>query len=66
MTILMEEGKLAVEPAAGAAMAGMLFGLKQQLSSKKIGLIVCGSNIDSRTYNKFNKRGVEHLSNIDF
>lgn len=66
MTILMEEGKLAVEPAAGAAMAGILFGLKKQLSSKKIGLIVCGSNIDSRTYNKFNDRGAEHLSKVNF
>ena len=61
MTMLMEEGKLAVEPAAGAAMAGVLFCLKKQLLGKKIGLVVCGSNIDAKTYSEFNMRGLAHL-----
>lgn len=65
MTLLMEEGKLAVEPAAGAVMAGIIFRLREQLMGKKIGLIVCGSNIDAKTYNEFNKRGSKHLANFN-
>ena len=66
MTLLMEEGKLAVEPAAGAVMAGIIFRLREQLIGKKIGLVVCGSNIDAKTYNEYNKRGSKHLVNFDF
>ena len=66
MTLLMEEGKLAVEPAAGAVMAGIIFHLREQLMGKKIGLVVCGSNIDAKTYNEYNKRGLKHLDSFNF
>jgi threonine dehydratase len=58
---LQEECKLAVEPAAGAVLAGAIWPLRKQLVSKKIGLIICGANIDAQSYGQFLKRGYEKL-----
>ena len=60
MTLFQEEAKLAVEPAAGAALAGMMLPLKTKLRNKRIGLIVCGANIDANTYVSLIKRGKEN------
>lgn len=50
MGVLFREMKLAVEP-AGAAAAAALFGpLKDELAGKRVGLIVCGANIDIETF----------------
>ena len=49
MVVLQEEAKLAVEPAAGAAMAGALGPLRERLSGQQVGIIICGANIDSAT-----------------
>ena len=59
MTLFQEEAKLAVEPAAGAALAGMMLPLKPKLRNKRIGLIVCGANIDTNTYISLITRGRE-------
>ena len=64
MTLLQEEAKLAVEPAAGAAIAGMMLPLKYELSNKRIGLIVCGSNIDTKTYTSLISRGKEKFHSL--
>jgi threonine dehydratase len=50
MRFLLRNAKLAVEPAGAAATAALLGPLKQRLRGKRVGLIVCGSNIDSATY----------------
>jgi threonine dehydratase len=50
MRFLLRNAKLAVEPAAAAATAALLGPLKSQLVGKRVGLIVCGSNIDSESY----------------
>ena len=42
--------KLAVEPAGAAALAALLGPLHDTLAGKHVGLIVCGSNIDTESY----------------
>lgn len=61
LVVLQQEAKLAVEPAAGAAIAGMLGPLRARLLGKKIGVIVCGANIDATTYQTLLQRGSDHL-----
>lgn len=50
MRFLLRNAKLAVEPAGAAATAALLGPLKERLRGKRVGLIACGSNIDSATY----------------
>jgi threonine dehydratase len=50
MRILFEDLKLAVEPAGAAATAALLGPLKDRCKGLKVGLIVCGSNIDTETF----------------
>jgi threonine dehydratase len=64
MVVLQEEAKLAVEPAAGAAMAGLLWPLCERLRDKCVGLLVCGANIDTRTYVQLCERGIAHGAGI--
>ena len=59
--LLQEECKLAVEPAAGAVLAGAIWPLRKKLVGKKIGLIICGANIDAQSYEKFLKQGYEKV-----
>ncbi|MBX3702375.1 MAG: pyridoxal-phosphate dependent enzyme [Steroidobacteraceae bacterium] len=47
MRFLLEQAKLAVEPAGAAATAALLGPLRERLAGRRVGLIVCGSNIDS-------------------
>lgn len=61
MVVLQQEAKLAVEPAAGAAMAGLLGPLRGVLAGKRVGLIVCGANIDAEGFATFLARGRDHL-----
>jgi len=46
MRLMLRELKLAVEPAGAAAMAALLGPLREQLAGKRVGLVVCGTNID--------------------
>jgi threonine dehydratase len=50
MRTMFEECKLAVEPAGAAAMAAFLGPLRERLHGRRVGLIVCGSNIDLASY----------------
>ncbi len=50
MGLLLREMKLAVEPAGAAATAALLGPLREQLQGQRVGLIVCGSNIDPATF----------------
>ena len=57
MVMLQEEAKIAVEPAAGAAMAGALGPLRERLSKQRVGIVICGANIDSTTFHDLLSRG---------
>lgn len=50
MGLLFRDMKLAVEPAAAAATAALLGPLRDRLVGRRVGLIVCGSNIDATTF----------------
>jgi threonine dehydratase len=52
MRTMFEELKLAVEPAAASALAAAAGPLSEKIEGKKIGIIVCGSNIDTRSFYK--------------
>ncbi len=64
MAILQEEAKLAVEPAAGAAMAGFLGPLRDKMKNMRVGIVICGANIDAQTYGDLLARG--HTAMPDF
>ncbi len=50
MAVLFREIKLAVEPAGAAATAALLGPLRERLRGRRVGVIVCGSNIDVQTF----------------
>jgi threonine dehydratase len=50
MRFLQEQAKLAVEPAGAAATAAMLGPLRDRLVGRRVGLIVCGANIDAASF----------------
>jgi threonine dehydratase len=50
MRLLLEDAKLAVEPAGAAATAALMGPLRERLTGKKVGIIVCGANIDAASY----------------
>jgi len=50
MKILFEDLKLAVEPAGAAATAALLGPLKDRCAGLRVGVIVCGANIDLQTF----------------
>jgi threonine dehydratase len=54
---LFRDAKLVAEPAAAAATAALLGPLRGRLSGKRVGLIVCGSNIDSLRFGELLERG---------
>ena len=63
-TLFQEEAKLAVEPAAGAALAAVLGPLRERLQGKRIGVVVCGSNIDAAAYGAVLERGRGHVERL--
>ncbi|MBS0473429.1 MAG: pyridoxal-phosphate dependent enzyme [Proteobacteria bacterium] len=50
MKLLFEEMKLVAEPAAAAATVAALGPLRETLRGKRVGVIVCGSNIDLASF----------------
>jgi len=52
MALLLTSAKLAVEPAGAASTAALLGPLRERLQGRRVGLIVCGANIDPQTYAK--------------
>ncbi len=50
MRFLFHHARLAVEPAGAAATAALLGPLRERLSGRRVGLIVCGSNIAAEAY----------------
>lgn len=64
MVVMQQEAKLAVEPAAGAAMASLLSPLRDRLKGKRVGLIVCGANIDAAGYLQLMRRGHDKIAGL--
>lgn len=50
MGLLFRDAKLAVEPAGAAATAALIGPLREELGGRRVGLMVCGSNIDPDTF----------------
>lgn len=55
--LLQRIARLAVEPAGAASTAALLGPLRERLAGRRVGLIVCGSNIDAASYARFLARG---------
>lgn len=52
MRLMFADLKLAVEPAGASAVAALLGPLKNKLDGKRVALVLCGSNIDIKTYQR--------------
>lgn len=50
MRLLFRSAKLVVEPAGAAALAALMYPLRERLDGKRVGLVVCGANIDAATF----------------
>ena len=50
MALIFDELKMAVEPAGAAATAALLGPLADRLKGRRIGLLLCGTNIDFDLY----------------
>ena len=59
MAVLFREMKLAVEPAGAAATAALFGPLSEELRGRRVGIIVCGANIDIETFARYTARGIE-------
>ena len=59
MAFLFANLKLAVEPAGAAAWAALAGPLRDRLAGKRVGLVICGSNIDRATFCRFVEEGSE-------
>jgi threonine dehydratase len=53
MRLMFEDAKLAVEPAGAAATAALRGPLAEQLRGKRVGVVVCGTNIDAETFSRY-------------
>ena len=52
MRLTFRVAKLAVEPAGAAALAALMYPLRDRLDGQTVGLVVCGANIDPETFAK--------------
>ncbi len=50
MRLLFRSAKLVVEPAGAASLAALMYPLRERLNGQRVGVIVCGANIDITTY----------------
>jgi threonine dehydratase len=50
MKLLFASAKLAVEPAGAAATAAAMGPLAERLQDRRVGIVVCGANLDAATY----------------
>ena len=58
LAVMQAEARLAVEPAAAAPVAALMGPLRARLTGKRVGLVVCGANIDGATYDALLQRGL--------
>lgn len=57
MSLLFSDMKLACEPAGAAATAAVAGPLRARLAGRRVGVVVCGSNIDVATFQQYVVRG---------
>jgi threonine dehydratase len=50
MRVLLRAAKLAVEPGGAAAMAALLHPLRDRLAGARVGVVICGANIDAENF----------------
>ena len=50
MRLLFRSAKLVVEPAGAAALAALMYPLRSRLEGRRVGVVVCGANIDPETF----------------
>ena len=50
MRLLFRSAKLVVEPAGAAALAALMYPLRETLDGKRVGVVVCGGNIGIESY----------------
>ncbi len=50
MRMLFRSAKLAVEPAGAAALAALMYPLRSRLEGQRVGVVVCGANIDAESF----------------
>jgi threonine dehydratase len=50
MRLLFRSAKLVVEPAGAAAIAALMFPLRGRLEGRRVGVVVCGGNIDAASF----------------
>jgi threonine dehydratase len=50
MRLLFRAAKLVVEPAGAAALAALMFALRSRLDGQRVGIVVCGGNIDHASF----------------
>jgi threonine dehydratase len=50
MRLLFRAAKLVVEPAGAAALAALMFPLRARLAGRRVGIVVCGGNIDHTSF----------------
>jgi threonine dehydratase len=62
LALLFQTARLAVEPAGAAATAALLGPLKDRLRGKRVGLIICGTNISPSRFVEHLNRGMELLT----
>jgi len=59
MLLLFASAKLAVEPAGAAATAALCGPLRERLAGKRVGLVVCGANIDAESFSRYLGQALE-------
>lgn len=59
--LLGRDHKVIAEPACGAATAAALTRFADRLANKKVGIILCGSNIDADSYSELMKQGEQSV-----
>jgi threonine dehydratase len=52
MRLIFRAAKLVVEPAGAAALAALMYPLRARLEGRRVGVVVCGANIDPETFTK--------------
>jgi threonine dehydratase len=50
MRLTFRAAKLVVEPAGAASLAALMYPLRQRLEGQRVGIVVCGANIDAATF----------------
>ncbi len=68
MAIIASELRLAVEPASAAALAALLVHAEKfvpLLEGRRVGVVMCGSNIDASSYARHLARGIEQQAQLE-